>query len=276
MSSLFLGAAFDGRQAEAVLVDEPGAVLARGRGASLEEALAPCRAALDGREASSFLAAEPTAARGCCRVAALAEPVDEPAYAEAVAAGALGGVPGLVVAGEGRTRVLVLDRTGRLHSVPADRRRSAEAGADELVARALAVHDGRRLERAMERMDPLQAVLHEADYPGPDPHLRGLVVATVRRLVALVREGRHRIPGTGRVEGTWAGPLMEPPLRTLFEQEVFRHAPEIRWRPPRLRPALGAALLARVAAGLPARERMRALLRQEPALRSWIARLEED
>lgn len=257
---LYLGVDHDGARVDAWLVDAEGARLAAGSAERLEDALAPCVAAQGDRKAT-VLAAVPQG---------LTLPLPTCPRDTALFAAALGGETGLVVHLEDTARVLGSDRGGRLHSV---------ARPAELLPQALALSEtpaGRRLaERLAQGQELRDAIFELADYPGPDPEVRGLLVTQARRLVELTRAARGRLLPGGRLQGSWSGALMEAPLLDLFQQEVFRHLPEIRWRPPLLPPVAGVVLLARAAGPTPREDPLRPLLRQRPALRSFMARLED-
>lgn len=258
---LYLGVDHDGSTIRAWLVDAEGGRLAAGLGANLEEALAPCEEARGDRPVRAL--------------AALADGASLPLPGVprdvALFAAALGGETGLVVHVDGHARLLGSDRGGRLQAV------IREAA---LLPQARALADtpaGRRLaDRLLQGQDLRSAVFDLADFPGPDPGVRGLLVAQARRLVEQARQARSRLLPGGRLPGSWSGELMEAPLRDLFQQEVFRHLPEIRWRPPLLPPVGGAVLLARATGPNPPREDpLRLLLRQRPALRSFLGRLRD-
>ena len=263
---LFLGVDHGGSRVESWLVDPAGTLLARGVGLTLEEALAPCLAAQRGRPTTALAAAP----------AGINLPLDSCPREAALFAGALGGQAGVVVLGEEQASVLTVDRNATLRTThPVE-----EVGLSNLRRRALALADddahpaGRRLKSRMQhRQGILEALYELASWPGPDPDLRGLLVAQARRLVETTRTARGRMLASPPLFGTWTGELMRPPLLDLFQQEVCRHLPEVRWRPPLLPPVAGVVLLARVGGADPRRGGIRGLIRQRAGLKGFLAGL---
>lgn len=264
---LYLGLDHDGSRVEGWLVDASGRMLARSLASTLEEALAPCVAAQRNR---------PTVV-----LAAVAPGVDLPLPTcprdQALFAGALGGGAGLLVDGSELARVLALDRSGRLQTFP---REPGEVGLEplrervELMAGDEATTVSRRLRERMGRDQGLLEAAYElASWPGPDPDLRGLFLAQARRLVEVARLAHSRLLPGGSLRGSWSGDLMRPPLLELFQQEVFRHLPEVRWRPPLLPAVAGAVLLARAGGPAARVDPLRSLLRQRPGWNGFVTEL---
>lgn len=264
---LYLGLDHAGTRVEGWLVDSAGRLLARAAGAGVEEARGPCLEAAAGHPVVSMAAAPegldlelPTCPRE-----------------HALLAGALAGEPGLLIRGGEQVAVLALDRSGGLRVLPGE---AGELGLEPLRERVRSLAGpggppaGRRLQERMARHeDLLEALFDLASFPGPDPDLRGLLVAQARRLVELARRARARMMPGGRLRGSWTGGLMRAPLLDLFQQEVFRHLPEVCWAAPRLPPVAGAVLLARACGPDRRGDPLGALLRQRPALRGFVTGL---
>lgn len=263
---LFLGVDHGALRTEAWLVDPAGALLARGVGTTLEEALAPCRSAQRGRPTTALAGAP----------ARVALPLETCPHEAALFAGALAGVPGILVVGDEQASVLTLDRTATLRTThPVE-----VVGLDFLRGRALAwvredsTRAGTRLKSRMNRRQGILEALYDlASWPGPDPDLRGLLLAQARRLVDMTRAARGRMLACSPIHGSWTGELLRAPMLELFQQEVGRHLPEIRWRPPLLPPAGGAVLLARAGAADPRNGGLRGLLRQRVGMKDFLMRL---
>lgn len=87
-------------------------------------------------------------------------------------------------------------------------------------------------------------VLDLAEFPGPEPFCRALVLKAARRLTDLCRYmvGRQR---TGCTAASWSGLALKGPLLEALKTECSRYLPELRWRAPRFPAEVGAALLAK-------------------------------
>ncbi len=89
-----------------------------------------------------------------------------------------------------------------------------------------------------------QLVLELAEFPGPEPFCRALVLKAARRLTDLCRYmvGRQR---TGCRLASWSGLGLKGPLLEAFQSECQRYLPDLRWRSAAFPSEVGAALLAK-------------------------------
>ncbi len=267
---LYLGLDQAPGELEAWLVEDSGRVLARSRGAGLDEVLPPCLEAGQGRSIRRLSALpagrEPPAGfEGCLRDHALF-------------AGALGGNPGILIDADPLVRVLTLDASGTFRVTEPTEEIGLEFLRRRLEALAADPHHpaGCRLRRRSESgQDLVSACLDLASWPGPDPDLRGLLLTQARRLVQTVRQARSRMLGVAAPPGSWTGGFMAPPLPDLFSEEVYRFLPEVSWRAPLLPCAAGAVLLARAATPDPRRGGVRGLMSRRMAMKGFLRRLRD-
>lgn len=199
---------------------------------------------------------------------------------EAVAAGALGGGPGVVVHCGLRASAILVGADGRILTAgqaetPLGDEGSALWMAVRAVRLALQGVDGRsprneRLERSLvayfgtesfpalieslehggvrasELAGFAAVVLQMATYPDPDPACRVLILQSSRHLIDLVRYALEQggSPESG-VTGSWSGSAMEGPLLEQFLKTATTDVPEVTFRAPSGTPAHGCLRLAR-------------------------------
>jgi N-acetylglucosamine kinase-like BadF-type ATPase len=200
---------------------------------------------------------------------------------DAIAAGALGGRPGLVVHAGMRSGAVALDPQGQLLSVG----NSGELLGDEgsalwlasrvvrltvqgLMGRAprserleqnLIAYFGRdSIEEVVGGLESgdigkqelagfVSVVLHLAEYPEPDLGCRSLVLQASRFLAASVKQVREQASFRGTPTATWSGEAMYGAMLECFEKDARRYMPDQPWSEPRYPPHAGCLLLARAA-----------------------------
>ena len=88
-----------------------------------------------------------------------------------------------------------------------------------------------------------QVVLELAEFPGPEPFSRALVLKAARRLTELCRRVSGGLQRCQR--GSFLGVALKGTLLEAVMDECQRHLPKVKWHAPLFPSEVGAALLAK-------------------------------